>query len=220
VELHSSSDALVQREAAQVVEHEDFMWPPGGAADEDRATHARRVAQFAIALQRVRLIKSDSTPAEVAPRLFLGSVGAASSDRILDSLGITHVVLACAGMKPHFPHKYIYLEVPLLDSMQQSIDAHFDRVHAFVDAALASSERGGILIHCFAGRSRSTALIASYLMRTRKWSLSRALVTIQQRRAVARPNPGFLLQLRRYQDALGISDEEAAASDHPPPHPT
>ncbi|SPO31187.1 related to Tyrosine specific protein phosphatase and dual specificity protein phosphatase [Ustilago trichophora] len=58
---------------------------------------------------------------------------------------------------------------------------------------------GTVLVHCQAGCSRSVAIVAAYLMRTRQISASTAIGMIAMRRKDAEPNRGFKAQLELYQ---------------------
>ena len=65
----------------------------------------------------------------------------------------------------------------------------------FIEAGV---EAGGVLVHCFGGRSRSAAFIAAYLMCNCGWSYDKALTVIVGGRPVACVNKGFEKQLRAY----------------------
>ena len=65
----------------------------------------------------------------------------------------------------------------------------------FIEAGV---ENGGVLVHCFGGKSRSPAFIAAYLMSSRGWSFDEAYNVIKQARPVIDINPGFECQLRAY----------------------
>lgn len=58
---------------------------------------------------------------------------------------------------------------------------------------------GTVLVHCQAGCSRSVAIVAAYLMHTRRISATTAVNMIKQRRAGAGPNRGFMAQLELYE---------------------
>ncbi|KAF2620707.1 hypothetical protein F2Q68_00042372 [Brassica cretica] len=67
----------------------------------------------------------------------------------------------------------------------------FDICLDFIDAG---RKEKGVLVHCFAGESRSASMVIAYLMRTEKLSCQDALASLKQS-AHARPNLGFLKQL-------------------------
>lgn len=58
---------------------------------------------------------------------------------------------------------------------------------------------GTVLVHCQAGCSRSVAIVAAYLMHTRRISAVTAIDMIQRRRSDAEPNRGFVAQLELYE---------------------
>lgn len=58
---------------------------------------------------------------------------------------------------------------------------------------------GTVLVHCQAGCSRSVAIVAAYLMHTRRISAHTAVSMIQKRRPDAEPNKGFMAQLELYE---------------------
>jgi hypothetical protein len=65
----------------------------------------------------------------------------------------------------------------------------------FIEAGL---DHGGVLVHCFGGKSRSPAFIAAYLMSSRSWSFEQAYSVIKTIRPAAEINLGFECQLRAY----------------------
>jgi len=57
------------------------------------------------------------------------------------------------------------------------------------------SRRGGVLIHCQAGQSRSVAVAMAHVMRSRGLDVDRALEMIRENNSNAQPNDGFTAQL-------------------------
>merc|ERR1712151_1275054 len=57
-------------------------------------------------------------------------------------------------------------------------------------------EAGGVVVHCFAGVSRSSAACLGYLMLKENFSLNAAFAKVFLCRPTIRPNLGFWMQLR------------------------
>lgn len=55
-----------------------------------------------------------------------------------------------------------------------------------------------VYVHCYAGVSRSVTVVLAYLMKFWKWNLKTALEFVQAKRIVAKPNDGFMEQLRKF----------------------
>ncbi|KAJ1021692.1 hypothetical protein NDA16_003828 [Ustilago loliicola] len=58
---------------------------------------------------------------------------------------------------------------------------------------------GTVLVHCQAGCSRSVAIVAAYLMQTRRISAVTAVSMLRKRRKDAESNKGFMAQLELYE---------------------
>jgi len=61
-------------------------------------------------------------------------------------------------------------------------------------------KEGAVLVHCFAGVSRSAAIITAYLMRTEQKSQEDALESLREVCEFVSPNDGFLEQLKLFED--------------------
>lgn len=68
-------------------------------------------------------------------------------------------------------------------------------VNIFVEAGI---EKGGVLVHCAGGRSRSAAFVVAFIMSTQGCSYDTAYAQVRRARPVASVNPGFEQQLRAY----------------------
>lgn len=165
-----------------------------------------RVDQIQAVLKCVLIHKraqSDALPMQVIPGLWIGSIGSALHPT--SAAHFTHIVCACAGIKPIWQGRGpLYLVCPVLDAESQDLMHWFSKVCAFILPALAAG--GQVLVHCFAGRSRSAALIAAALIQRDRCSVPQAIQRIQAARAVACPNLGFLEQLAAFAASLGIPE--------------
>jgi len=137
---------------------------------------------------------------EILPGLFLGNSEAARNLSLLQSQGITHVLVSAIECKPCFPALFQYLHLQLGDAVGADLLTPLPEAMAFLTAAF--SEGGKVLVHCFAGVSRSATLVVAYVMRTHRLKIREAVAFVRARRPCISPNPGFLLQLRLLEDEL------------------
>lgn len=77
---------------------------------------------------------------------------------------------------------------------------YIDSVVDWLSTALA--EGGTVLVHCIWGKSRSVAFVVAFLMRTQGMTLDQALAYVQEKRPIAKPNEGFMQQLRLYEKGM------------------
>lgn len=70
----------------------------------------------------------------------------------------------------------------------------FEESYKIIDEGLSS---GNVLVHCYAGVSRSATITAAYLMNKNSWSVREALSNIKRLRPVIGPNKGFIRQLNK-----------------------
>lgn len=133
--------------------------------------------------------------------MYLGSIGAAHNKASLEAAGITHVLTVAGGFAPRFPDDYTYCLVDVADSPSEPLHRHFDRCLKFIARALLDG--GRVLVHCFAGKSRSSTVVAAYAMATEGTTLKDTMDLITAARPVASPNEGFMRQLRDFEVELG-----------------
>ncbi|GAV58540.1 DSPc domain-containing protein [Cephalotus follicularis] len=93
--------------------------------------------------------------------------------------------------------KLIRMAVPIRDLERENLLDYLDVCLDFVDQ---SRKEGAVLVHCFAGVSRSAAIITAYLMRTEQLSQEDALESLRQICESVCPNDGFLNQLKMFEE--------------------
>ncbi|XP_021291791.1 dual specificity protein phosphatase 1-like isoform X3 [Herrania umbratica] len=137
-----------------------------------------RVANF------TRCFKEDNVPCKIEEGLFLGSVAAAYNMDALKSLNITHILTVASSVKPAHSNDFVYKIIP------------------------AKRQGGGVLVHCFVGKSRSVTIVVSYLMKKHGMSVSQALELVKSKRPLAAPNSGFIQQLQELERSLQANQEQ------------
>lgn len=154
----------------------------------------------------------DLTAQEIVTGLFLGPAAAAADKDWLRRAGITHILNIGAASNPLFSTDPELMRnircayIDLDDVPTSPLIDYFPKAHEFVDEALRpqkpGANPGNILVHCHAGISRSTTVVASYLMQRFGLTAPRALEYIRKRRSIINPNSGFLSQLALFEEQL------------------
>ncbi|KAI3715411.1 hypothetical protein L6452_22393 [Arctium lappa] len=163
-----------------------------------------RIAALLRVMYATKYVKDDNVPAQIEEGLYLGSVGAANNKSLLKSLNVTHILTAANSLPPAYPNDFTYKIVDVSDREDVNIAQFFDECFSFINEA---KRMGGVLVHCFVGRSRSVTIVVAYLMKKHGMSLLEALNLVKSKRSVAAPNSGFMLQLQNYEKSLQVSKE-------------
>ncbi|KAF5179779.1 Dual specificity phosphatase [Thalictrum thalictroides] len=167
--------------------------------------YRNKVATILKAFYASKRIKDDNVPSQIEEGLFLGSLAAACDKDTLKSLNITHILTVAQSLKPAYPNDFICKKIEVADRPESDIAQHFDECFHFIDEAKKMG--GAVLVHCFAGKSRSVTIIVAYLMRKCRMTLSQALVHVKSKRPQVVPNAGFLLQLQNFEISLRMNED-------------
>jgi len=131
--------------------------------------------------------------------IYLGSDSGANNFAKLTELGITHIL----NVSDTLPNYYegttniTYMRVPITDCGTVILCNYFPAVFKFINNALDTG--GRILVHCFAGKSRSASFVIAYFMQYQNMNYMDAFKHVQTHRAVIEPNFGFELQLHAFE---------------------
>lgn len=104
----------------------------------------------------------------------------------------------------HWPSKsFKVTSITLEDNTKSKIMVFLPKLVDFIHEGLANNE--GVLVHCYAGMSRSASVVIAYLMKYEKMNFSYAYVHTRMRRTNTYPNDGFVLQLIEYEKSVCTS---------------
>ncbi|GAA5975790.1 hypothetical protein JCM11641_005875 [Rhodosporidiobolus odoratus] len=132
----------------------------------------------------------------VIPGLWIGDYQAAQDHDLLEDNSIQCVVSAMR--QEYAAHPSIELHKVLVDDDDRTnILEHFVHTADFIHAALQRHQ--GVLVHCQAGVSRSTTLVAAYLMLKHGMTVEQALEKIKAARSHVEPSESFMSQLEMFE---------------------
>ncbi|XP_033644532.1 dual specificity protein phosphatase 6-like [Asterias rubens] len=141
---------------------------------------------------RARMIRT--YPSEVIEgALYQGNAKHSSNRKVIENLGITHVVNATTECANAFEGECKYLHLKYADELSSNMKHRLPLAADFIADALSGG--GRVLVHCVEGISRSSTITIAFLMKYRGWSLADALSFLRSKRPKARPNRAFLIQL-------------------------
>ncbi|KAK0411874.1 hypothetical protein QR680_005892 [Steinernema hermaphroditum] len=151
--------------------------------------------------------KPDLQVAQCAEGLFVGSQDVAHDFELLCSTGITHILNCASAVRNSFAPKLRYFNVNVLDEPSMNIRKYFPDALAFMRKAI-DEDGGKVFVHCNAGISRSTTFVIAYLMKFEELSLAEALDRVRRERPIAKPNNGFMDQLKEFEVELSAEKSE------------
>jgi protein-tyrosine phosphatase len=138
--------------------------------------------------------------------IYLSGDNGASDYAKLTKLGITHILNATDCIPNYFEEtsNITYLRIPIPDCGSIILKDYFPKVFEFINSALELN--GYILVHCFAGKSRSASFVIAYLMQFQGMSYNDAYKHVQNYRPIVEPNFGFEIQLHAFGEFLNNSN--------------
>ena len=147
--------------------------------------------------------------------LFLGAKGITADMEKLSSLGVEYIINCTQDPPPSdYPQHIRYLHVDVGDTASDNIAQYFVPACDFIETARVEGK--GVLVHCTMGMSRSCSIVLAYLVKHFGMSLAQALTHVKERRPVASPNPGFMVQLVDFERSIrgkASIDAEAYSSN-------
>jgi hypothetical protein len=100
---------------------------------------------------------------EIFPNLYISNYSTSTNKKLLQNLGITHIITTNSFFNPPFPNDFHYHFFQAFDDSQEIISPYFNQCNSLIREILINSKHK-ILIHCQAGRSRSVSLILAFIL--------------------------------------------------------
>lgn len=130
-----------------------------------------------------------SIPTEEVRRVVAGEEGARPVTAVAPGRLMRVVERAGVGLR------VMRMAVPLRDTEEENLLDHLGPCLDFIDDG---RKEGNVLVHCYAGVSRSATIITAYLMRVEQKPLEEALESLKEVYESVCPNDGFLEQLKLF----------------------
>jgi predicted protein tyrosine phosphatase len=129
--------------------------------------------------------------------LYLGDISAANDLESLAKHNIRCVLTVAEGTGLKYSRENVnFHEIYNVKDMEDfDISQYFDESFEYLERHRRYTS---ILVHCFAGVSRSATLVIAYLMRKNNWGYDRAFAFVKEKRNRICPNSGFVKQLRSF----------------------
>lgn len=140
---------------------------------------------------------------EISRGLYISDYHTAHDSGTIQTLRISHIMSVLPGRLDPLPLPAGQtLQIPVEDMPFVDLLAYFDGAVKWIDRALKSHPEARVLVHCFKGASRSSAVVCAYLMKMKRYPLKDALAYLKSKRPIAEPNFGFVMQLQEYEKSL------------------
>ena len=97
--------------------------------------------------------------------------------------------------------------------MQVNVLSGFKVAFDFLDQVIGDDDNDTsktdnvVLVHCYAGASRSVTIVVGYIMYKLKIGVEEALALLRKNRPISKPNPSFLEQLVLFENMNFVVDE-------------
>jgi hypothetical protein len=138
------------------------------------------------------------SPRQVLDRVWIGSIETAQREHFMRDNGIGLIINCTRHVPSPFLHDIPTYRIPIDDASEWTplfrkhiliVTDHIHRVLTTTDAS--------ILVHCHAGVSRSSTVVAAYLVRYQGFSPENAIAYIQSMKPETfRPYPVFISMLK------------------------
>lgn len=146
-------------------------------------------------------------PDLVIDNVYLGSLRTVQNKSVYDQLLVSHVLTCGRNLKiAHMPPGVKHLVLEVDDNDTESINVHFSKGIDFIKDGVKGTAAGpSVLVHCFAGVSRSATMIVAFLMREKHMPFAAAMQHVKEQRPAANPNPNFIQQLKEFEKSCTAS---------------
>jgi len=132
-----------------------------------------------------------SQPDHIVDNIFLGNAFNAADYKWLKDNNIKEIVNVTPSISNYFPDDFVYHNVDVIDLNDASLKGFYQQFYDIIENAKCN-----IFVHCFAGKSRSAALVLYYLVKKYKWTVEEAINIIKVKRPAININITFINEIQ------------------------
>ena len=132
--------------------------------------------------------------------IHLGGIPSLYNKERLIETKITHILTAILGVSKQYSKDkdgFTTLNIPVRDVEWEHLAKYFDKAADFIKEC--EVDGGKVFVHCMCGVSRSSTLVAAFLIREKGMSATDAIEHLHSYRSKVDPNKGFRKQLEDYE---------------------
>lgn len=133
---------------------------------------------------------------QIDTQIWIGNIGDSVNTRFQNERGITHILCCAQEFKTvALLKKEQWYYVPLIDDTADHTTEPMIREGASkLDEWIRNGHK--VMVHCYAGMSRSASVVIAYYILYKGWSFDLAYSHCRQRRLQVNPHPDFVKILR------------------------
>jgi protein tyrosine phosphatase len=136
---------------------------------------------------------------EITDQIWIGNYGDACNETFLSERKITHIINCANELESSFLRPGYKIQV-IDDKADEKTKKYFLEAASVLDRWVRDGNK--IIVHCFAGISRSTSVVITYFMVYKGWSYDVAYRHLKQRRFQTNPHPDFIPILKSIHSQL------------------
>ena len=136
----------------------------------------------------------------IIDKIYIGSINSIFDNNTLNKLNIHNIISVVNGFVPPTDTLQEFIVIDALDSIHTDLSIIFNDIVKYIEKLV--DENKPILVHCIAGRSRSVTIVIAYIIKRYGFPVEKALIFVQSKRKISKPNDTFMYLLKNYYNQL------------------